>query len=141
MVSFTYQTERAKLVHEPLFGDLNANLGEKVICDDIQDISGNGKLLNDFLSNSELVPLNSEEKCKGTFTRINNKNHYEKSVLEYVFCSSELHGQIASVKVDREDHFWRPDFIHIIVCIFLRYKASNFIKKVGCYRCLKILKI
>ena len=31
-------------------------------------------------------------------------------------------------KVDREDHFWRPGFLHIIICVFLGYKVSNFVK-------------
>ena len=44
------------------------------------------------------------------------------------------------LKVDREDHFWRPGFLHIIICVFLGYKASNLVKKIGCYRCLKNLK-
>ena len=26
---------------------------------------------------------------------------------------------------------------HTIICIFIGYKVSNFIKKIGCYRCLK----
>ena len=34
-----------------------------------------------------------------------------------------------SLKVDREDHFYRPGFHHVIRCVFLGYKASNFVKK------------
>ena len=33
-----------------------------------------------------------------------------------------------NLKVAREDHFLRPGFLHII-CVFLGYKVSNFIKK------------
>ena len=33
------------------------------------------------------------------------------------------------LKVDREGHFQRPGFLHIIICIFLGYKASNVVKK------------
>ena len=33
------------------------------------------------------------------------------------------------VKVAREDHFQRPGFLYIIICVFLGYKASNFVKK------------
>ena len=32
-------------------------------------------------------------------------------------------------KVDREDHFLRSGFLHITVCVFLMYIASNFVKK------------
>ena len=38
------------------------------------------------------------------------------------------HG-MASIKVDREDHFSHPGFLHIKICVFLGYKASNFTKK------------
>ena len=40
-------------------------------------------------------------------------------------------------KVDREDHFWRPGFLHIIICIFLGYKVSNFVKKLDVTDVLK----
>ena len=35
--------------------------------------------------------------------------------------------QMCKIKVDREDHFQRPGFRHIIICVFLEYKASNFV--------------
>ena len=34
-----------------------------------------------------------------------------------------------SFKVDREDHFLLPGSLHLIICVFLGYKASNFVKK------------
>ena len=33
------------------------------------------------------------------------------------------------LKVDREDYFKRPGFLHIIICILLGYKALNFVEK------------
>ena len=41
------------------------------------------------------------------------------------------------IKVDREDQFLRPGFLHIIICVCLGYKVSNFVKNIGCYQCLK----
>ena len=38
---------------------------------------------------------------------------------------------IKDLKVDRENHFWRPGFLHIIICVLLGYKASNFVKKLN----------
>ena len=32
------------------------------------------------------------------------------------------------LKVDREDHFWRPGFFNIIIYVFLGYNVSNFVK-------------
>ena len=37
-------------------------------------MSKNGKLLYQLYTNAELERLNSGNKCKGVFTRINNKN-------------------------------------------------------------------
>ena len=34
----------------------------------------------------------------------------------------------ARLKIDREDHFQRPGFLHIIICVFLGYKVANFVK-------------
>ena len=36
---------------------------------------------------------------------------------------------LAHFKVDREDHFQCPDFLHITICAFLGYKVSNFVLK------------
>ena len=35
---------------------------------------------------------------------------------------------IRNFKVDREDHFLRSGFLHIIICVFLGYIALNFVK-------------
>ena len=35
---------------------------------------------------------------------------------------------LVSLKVDREDHFQRPGFLHIIICVYLGYKASTSVK-------------
>ena len=46
----------------------------------------------------------------------------------------------STIKVDREDHFQRPGFLHITTCVFLGCKVSKFVKKIGCYQCLKTSK-
>ena len=48
-------------------------------------MSKNGKVLYQLYTNAELELLNSGDKCKGVFTRINNKICFEKSVLDYAF--------------------------------------------------------
>ena len=47
---------------------------------------------------------------------------------------------VRQFKVDREDHFQRPGFLHIIICVFLGYKASNFAKKLNVTDALKTSK-
>ena len=98
----TYQIERAKLVGESviLIGDFNAKLGKDLIKNDIYDMSKNGKLLYQLYTNAELELLNSGDKCKGVFTRINNKNCFEKSVLDNAFCSPSLISYIESLNID-----------------------------------------
>ena len=32
------------------------------------------------------------------------------------------------LKVDREDHFQHPGFLHVIICVFPGYNASNLVK-------------
>ena len=98
----TYQIERAKLVGESviLIGDFNVKLGKDLIKNDIHNMSKNGKLLYQLYINAEIELLNSGDKCKGVFTRINNKNCFEKSVLDYAFCSPSLISFIESLNID-----------------------------------------
>ena len=95
----TYQIERAKLVRESviLIGDFNAKLGKDLMKNDIHDMSKNEKLLYQMLN---LSFLTLGDKCKGVFTRINNKNCFEKSVLDYAFCSPSLISYIESLNID-----------------------------------------
>ena len=46
----------------------------------------------------------------------------------------------AGFKVDHDDYFYRPGFLHIIICVFTGYKASNFVKKLDVTDVLKISK-
>ena len=55
-------------------------------------MSKNGKFLHEL--------VNSGEKCKGTFTRINNKNCFEESVLDYAFCSPIFYKYVMSLCID-----------------------------------------
>ena len=46
-------------------------------------MSTKGKVLNDLVTSHSLNLINCSSKCNGTFTRINNKNITEKSILDY----------------------------------------------------------
>ena len=46
-------------------------------------MSTKGKVLNDLVTSHSLNLINWSSKCNGTFTRINNKNITEKSILDY----------------------------------------------------------
>ena len=83
-----------------LVGDLNAELGKPVINHDIHDMSANGKLSCDIIDKCNLYVVNALGLCKGVFTRVNNKNSAEKSVLDYVIVSSNLSDNIVSMTID-----------------------------------------
>ena len=54
--------------------------------------------------------MNASEHCEGVFTRIHKyKQTIEKSVLDYVFISSDLEEYFTSMQIDEEKHFtpWR----------------------------------
>ena len=49
--------------------DANAKVGKKVIKDDPNHITGNGKIMMDIINRQNLVIANAEEICKGLITR------------------------------------------------------------------------
>ena len=63
-------------------------------------ISANGKLLCDIIDKYNLCVVNALKLCKGVFTRVNNKNSAEKSVLDYVIVSSNLSDNTVSMTID-----------------------------------------
>ena len=85
-----------------LAGDFNAKLGKDIIPQDIHDMSSNGKHLLNLINNFELVTMNSHEVCQGIFTRVNNKNCSERSVLDYLFVTTDLCSSISSMIIDEE---------------------------------------
>ena len=60
----------------------------------------NGKFLHELYTSAELELVNSSEKCKGTFTRINNKNCFENSVLDHAFCSPSFYKYVVSLCIN-----------------------------------------
>ena len=80
-----------------LTGDFNAKLEKDIIPHDIHDMISNGKHLLSLKNNSELVTMNLYEVCQGIFTRVNNKNCSERSVLDYLFVTTDLCSSISSM--------------------------------------------
>ena len=68
-----------------LGGDFNAKLGKGLIKGDVHDISANGKKFLSVLQFFDMVVVNSLSLCNGAFTRVNNNNPDEKSVLDCVY--------------------------------------------------------
>ena len=71
--------------------DANSKLGKSWIPGDPHEISANGKLLADMISNQNLVVVNSTDKCHGVITRFKKTiNGQEKSILDYYIVCQEL---------------------------------------------------
>ena len=69
-------------------------------------MSKNGELLFDMSKKYNMKLLNSSKICTGTFTRIHKyKREIEKSVLEYVFVSSDLEKQFIAMHIDESKDF------------------------------------
>ena len=84
--------------------DANAKLGNKIIKNDPNEMTNNGKLLFDIIERQGLVITNSLDICKGTITRQRDleKNKSEKSVIDYILISEDLSKHIIELKVDEE---------------------------------------
>ena len=83
-----------------LAGDFHAKLVKDIISQDIHDMSSNGKHLLNLINNFELVTINSYEVCHCIFTRVNDKNSSERSVLDYLFVTTDLRSSISSMIID-----------------------------------------
>ena len=96
-----------------MVGDFNAKLGYDVIPKDLHPtcISKNGEQLFELCNKYNLKLMNKHsEHCEGVFTCIYKyKQTIEKSVLDYVFISSDLEEYFTSMQIDEEKHFtpWR----------------------------------
>ena len=101
------QVERAKLSGETvlLTGDFNAKLGSLFVPGDVHDTSTNGKYSLDLWKTQDLCLLNTQNFTHGVFTRVNNKNSSERSVIDYMFCTYDLLSDISSFHIDEMKEF------------------------------------
>ena len=109
--NISIQVERAKLSGETvsLTGDFHAKLGTLFVPGDVHDTSTNGKYLFDLWKTQDLCLLNTQSFTHGVFTRVNNKNKSERSVIDYMFCTYDLLSNISSFHIDEMKEFtpWR----------------------------------
>ena len=92
-----------------LVSDFNAKLGKGLIKGDVHDISANGKKFQSVLQFFDMVDVNSLSQCNGVFTRVNNNNPDEKSVLDYVCITKDISDLSLSMYVDETKMYtpWR----------------------------------
>ena len=89
-----------------LLSDFNAKLGFDVISHDMNPMSKNGEKLFNLYCKYNLTLLNALDFCEGTHTRIHRyKSRIEKSILDYVFVSSDLKKNVISMCIDEQKQF------------------------------------
>ena len=77
--------------------------GSEVIEDDPNDISGNGKLLLDFVKEQNLRIPNCSPKCIGTATRTRvTKDGIEIAVLDYIIGCDVIANMMVKMIVDED---------------------------------------
>ena len=118
--------------HTLLIGDFNAKIGndEKGIQNGDKQISRNGIMLRDLIEKYDLTVVNSEPVCCGKWTRISTTNQNEKSILDYVICSSPLKYYIQDMIIDEEENYRlkgknRSDHNTIILTINKKLNQKN----------------
>ena len=99
-------------------GDFNAKLGSEFIPNDTHERSANGDILSQIIERKELIVVSGTQKCLGTWTRQNNSNEQEKSVIDYVLVNEDLYNYIDHMEIDEEKTF----------CPFRTTKLKNGVK-------------
>ena len=83
--------------------DAKSKLGSKIIPGDPNEQSENGKKLQKFVDENDLIVVNSTELCKGTITRYRKTvNSEEKSVLDYFIVCRQFFNLVLKMTVDEE---------------------------------------
>ena len=86
--------------------DANAKLGKKVISEDANDMSENGRLLSDLIERESLVLSNISPLCQGVITRHRvTKENEEKSILDYILTCDKLAPFLEKMVIDEKRHF------------------------------------
>ena len=83
--------------------DANAKLGPGIIHGDPREQSKNGKLLENVVTENDLVIVNAEKVCKGIITRYRKTiNNEEKSILDYFLVCRRFYTIVKSMVIDEE---------------------------------------
>ena len=81
--------------------DANSKLGPKIIPGDPHSQSENGKLLEDFLEENDLIVVNGMDVCEGNITRFRKTvNRTEKSIIDFFIVCRSFFTLITKMTVD-----------------------------------------
>ena len=86
--------------------DANAKVGSKVINEDPNPMSSNGKIMLDMVERQTLFIANAEDICKGVITRERvAENKVEKSVIDYILMCEIMKKFLITVNIDEDRDF------------------------------------
>ena len=91
------EVRKAEREEETIFvvGDFNGHLGYI----GYQEENENGKLINEFMSENDLILMNCDEKCEGLYTW---ERQEMKSVIDLIFTNMRGYGKIKKIKIDEQ---------------------------------------
>ena len=86
--------------------DANSKLGPSIIPNDPKPQSRNGKLLEEFVNENELIIVNASNLCEGVLTRFRKTvNQVEESVIDFFIVCPRFFKLIMKMKIDEERKF------------------------------------
>ena len=85
-----------------IMGDLNSKIKiSKNTCQ--QQTSRNGKLLEEFIKQTQTTIVNTKPEHKGTWTRENRTNPNEKSIIDYIITNNNISKNIIESETDNNN--------------------------------------
>ena len=76
-------------------GDFNAKLKSN-----LQNVSKNGKLLEQVINDFDMKVTDTLPICEGQWTRVNNNNSRERSIIDYLLLSEKLEPNLKKLLID-----------------------------------------
>ena len=102
-------------------GDFNGHMKEI----DGRDTDKNGKMITDWMEEYSLITLNLEERCEGTYTRIQGET---KTTIDYVMVNRKIYENFEKMHIDEEKEIIEGSD-HNLITVNLRFKDKNIFKK------------
>ena len=91
--------------------DANSKLGYNIIPKDPHEQSENGKKLETFVVENDLIVVNSKDLCSGTITRYRKtKDREEQSVLDYFIVCKQFYNLVTKMTIDEDRKYCLTKF-------------------------------
>ena len=101
-----------------LLGDFNAHNGTT----GTQSIDHNGKMLQEWLNNQDLIMLNYDNRCKGEITWKRGK---QKSTIDYIMVNEIMYDQFIDMNIDEEEEIFERSDHNLLTARFQIKRQKN----------------